>query len=646
MCRKLLFRLLLICVSNAAFGQTDYLVGTSSISIEPDNSIFSVALAGYGLPRKGRFSISWKHIGNRQSIEALTGLNGKLYAATSNNELWIGEYNNEQLKWKKAGSGNKITALAGLNGQVYAINSENQLLRAKSSNDTISWKRIGMARDVLALTGLEGKLYAINGSGDILRGSPSDRSSWKKIGKAGEKGKIISLTSDDKKLYALNENDSLWSGELNGREISWIQIGRNNSLTYDINIGHLAVNDDRLFAISDEGEFYINEHSTENNLTTRVLAVKDEENTAVIVSLDLCGFEYSLAKEIKEIIQKEHNIPKSAILINATHTHFSPITQNWYALGPFYRTPNGEYLNDIVKDGVVTAIGKALENLAPSKMYFSRGNTEIGRNRRAGANPDAAYDNTLDVLRIENLTDELKHILFLTGCHPVYENSGEESYTLSGNYPAVARNFLEEEKNIKNAIFIQGLGGDINPQSKNHKETGEELSGDVLSLLDGNSQKVTGKITHFLDTIDIPIEPWSLDRVRKFKKENADLKGSLEAERNVRWADLMLERYEKGYIPSSLPVYVQTLNIGDWKFIGLSREAVNEYGPAIRNLWPDKTVSVAGYCNDVTSYLPVDWHIEAEVYEGKGSFFWYGVPGTFPVGVKDFIIEQIRSFNR
>jgi len=63
-------------------------------------------------------------------------------------------------------------------------------------------------------------------------------------------------------------------------------------------------------------------------------------------------------------------------------------------------------------------------------------------------------------------------------------------------------------------------------------------------------------------------------------------------------------------------------------------------------LWPDKLVTVAGYCNDVSSYLPTSRHIKAGVYEGYDSFFWYGQPNIFPENVYETIIESIKSKNR
>lgn len=88
--KHLFLFLLVLFFSNYSQGQTNFLTGTSSVSIEPDNSIFSVSLAGYGVPRDGRFSITWKESGQTPDLTAITALNGKFYAISSSGELMKG----------------------------------------------------------------------------------------------------------------------------------------------------------------------------------------------------------------------------------------------------------------------------------------------------------------------------------------------------------------------------------------------------------------------------------------------------------------------------------------------------------------------------------------------------------------------------
>ena len=213
-------------------------------------------------------------------------------------------------------------------------------------------------------------------------------------------------------------------------------------------------------------------------------------------------------------------------------------------------------------------------------------------------------------------------------------------------HPGVARKLVEERTGTSNSLFLQGTAGDINPKDNGEYITGEKLANEIIGVLKRPMKKIEGSITFFLDTINIPIKPWTNDQILAFRAENADKTGDVYAEKNVKWCDLMLDYYKKGVMPVSLPVYIQTLNIGNWKLVGFSRETTTGYSFGVKNFWPDKLVSVAGYTNDVSSYLPTHMHIEAKGYEGLDSFFWYGMPNVFPENVDDIILSRIKTLSR
>ena len=82
-------------------GQEEYMVGTSCVSAEPDSTLFSVALSGYGYPAEGRFSIKWIYQGNAPGkITAITGLDGTFFAADSSRTLWSGTPSGEKFHGK------------------------------------------------------------------------------------------------------------------------------------------------------------------------------------------------------------------------------------------------------------------------------------------------------------------------------------------------------------------------------------------------------------------------------------------------------------------------------------------------------------------------------------------------------------------
>jgi hypothetical protein len=289
----------------------------------------------------------------------------------------------------------------------------------------------------------------------------------------------------------------------------------------------------------------------------------------------------------------------------------------------------------------VESIEESLDNMVSSKIYFGRDTTGIGYNRRNM--PE--YDNVADVIRIVPENGSNETVLFLAGCHPVITDPTVDNFTLNANFPGYARELLEKENNLKNSLFLQACAGDINPKD-NFKESGRKLADDVNRILKGENKSIEGSISYFIDTISISVTPWSSNEIEIFRKSSeTDLEDMINR-RNIRWSDLILGQYRENRLQTEMPVYVQTLNVGNWKLVGLSREVTTEFGIAIRESRPGETISVLGYTNDVASYLATDPHINAKNYEGYDSFFWYGQPTNFPLKTFDVIIQKIKETNR
>lgn len=639
------FLLPIFCFCQAfAFGQGSFEVGTSNISLEPDSTVFSLSLAGFGYPREGRFSITWKELGSSGNLSAIVPHEGSWYGVNSSGNLVKGNPGQSTDTWKRIDYAGNTTALAILKKKIYAVR-DGSIWTRKLRDRKILWKKLDDSRVFTAIAVLNDKLYASTSTGDLMESAVHGSDlSWIRIGPAEQ---IISMTSHGNKLYALNKKDSLWSAIPRKDNFKWMQIGRMNGITVTNNLKHIAVASNTLYGLGPDGQWYKAAHNTTGSLSARSVAIKKNGKTVVLVGLDLTGINASFSNEVKEVIMQKRGIPEAAILINASHTHFAPVTQAWSTWGEFYHTPDSNYLNNIVKKAVINSIEQALDNLEPANISFGRGTTDIGSNRRQHVSKHKPNDKVLDVLKFNEISGSSKAILFLTGCHPVFKNAGKEGNTLDANYPGVAKKMVEEKSGATNAIFLQGCGGDINPVSDSHHKTGEDLSRDVMQILQKSLIPLDGEISFSLDKILIPVKPWSKDSIMNFRAIHAAGKpGDVEAEKNVRWSDMMLKHYEQNTVETTLPLYIQTINIGDWKLVGLSREAVNDYAPAIRDLWPGKKVSVAGYCNDVASYLPSAWHVRERHYEGLSSFSWYGQHGIPSEHVLDFVIEKIKSFNR
>jgi len=516
-----------------------YKVGTSCVSIEPGSSAFSLALAGYAIPREGRYSITWTEI---ESIPT-----GAL------------------------------------------------------EEDLTCWKDVALTQD------------------------------------------FISMARHGNRLYALGRDEILYSGDvvLEGN-IAWQKAGYKNDETYTIDLERIAVAGDHLYAVSAERKYYVATHNTKGELSARAVVVQSGKNTVALVGVDLCGFDFSFIREVKEEITKRTNLPAEAVLINASHTHFAPIPQDYPTWPELGRYPDKLYL-EIVKQAIIDCAENALDDVKESTISIGRSKSIIGKNRSL-TGPDGLYDPTLDVIRFQPVGGKDATILFIAACHPVFRNEGKERFMINGNFPAVARCVIENNSPTGNAIFFQGCCADINPLDENYHNTGIRLGNDVLTALDSPMIPVSGDISYSFDSVSIDLLLWSKEKIEQFREQSLDNEASdLEAARNVRWANRVLKMYEQGIVPKTAPVYIQIIHIGDWKFVGLSREAVTEYSLQIRKLWPDKFVSVTSYCNDVASYLPNAAHVQAQNYEGFSSSLWYGQAGFLPENTLDIVINHIQK---
>ena len=643
---KVILLSFLFMVPSFACPQSSYLVGTSKSTIEPDQSLISQNITGYGYPRDGRFTLQWIKKGELPEVSALGSINDQLCIISKGVLLLMNPDQNIPV-WKNSGKATNIRSIAGLNHLLYAINNKGELLKTRIAG-VVRWEKVGSAdKSVTRITAFKNRLIAADQNGSLWSGSPSDKGiNWEKVQSADPLvNNMISLTANDRKLYALTAEGVIFQCNPGKKDSKWSKIAYRNGETIHEEIKQITINKGKIFGVSKENFLYQGEHRSEGNLSSRAMAIKSGDQTVVIVNVDLCGLTDDFTGLIKQEIFRRHHIPPSAVFINLTHTHFAPVAQDCLTWQEHSQRPDSSYLYLTVKNGIEHSIENALRAMVPATLSFGRGTTDIGYNRSLKDHPEL-YDNAVDVIKVNYTGTNKESFLFLTACHPVFSTAGKLLYTLSANYPGVTRKLVEERTGTSNSLFLQGTAGDIDPKDNGEYITGEKLANQVIAVLGRPMTKISGPVSCYLDTINIPVTPWAKEKITAFRAENIDKTGDVYAEKNVKWCDLMFRYYKEGIMPSVMQVYINTINIGNWKLVGFSRETTTGYGFEVKKLWPDKLISVAGYTNDVSSYLPTHMHLEAGVYEGKDSYFWDGMPNAFPQNADEIILGKIKSLGR
>lgn len=581
---------LVLCLRSLVVNaQDEYQVGIGTATLQPGDESFSLALSGYAGPWEGRFILNWTPQGKLSEHTQLTG-------------------------------------------------SKKEHLPSKLRKEA---DRVGVQKTFL----VQDTLYGLTQDGTVKWSVvKKGKLSWNSLPVLPS---IKDFVVYNNYAYAADGTDILWKMSLSNPQTGWHRAGYDNHLIRKVKIQKLLVDQHKLYVVNEADSVFLAGKNLgigdEEPLAT-ALAIRKGNQTVLILGLDLCGFNSDFTDEIKKELSVKTGIAPQSILINASHTHFVPGTQRWLTWAPHNRLPDENYMSKVVKPGILKAAYEALGTLHTSTIYFARGTTNIGFNRSNGGN-QKPYDDAVDVVKVVRKDGKGTTVLVLSGCHPVAGTQGLRHYAVSSNYPGYLRGALKNKLgNSSNALFLQGCGGDINPREE-PEITGVKLAEDALKVIDGKMTPLVGNLSFAMDTLQAVTTPWDKEKTEAFREENVKLSPGMEPERNVAWADIMLKNIADGTMPTHMPIYIHTINIGNWKLIGLSREVVTEYSLAIKKIWPEKLVSVAGYCNDVSSYLPVERHIKTGVYEGHGSYFWYGQPSSFPLNILNLVVDRIKTKN-
>ncbi len=120
---------------------------------------------------------------------------------------------------------------------------------------------------------------------------------------------IISLSSDNGKLYALAADGVIYRHDISVKDDKWLRIAYKNNETIKEDIKLITFLNDRIYGISRDNNLYLGEHRSDGNLTARALAVKGGEQTVVIVNVDICGLTGDFTGMLKKEILQKHHLP-------------------------------------------------------------------------------------------------------------------------------------------------------------------------------------------------------------------------------------------------------------------------------------------------------------------------------------------------
>lgn len=386
-----------------------------------------------------------------------------------------------------------------------------------------------------------------------------------------------------------------------------------------------------------------------HDLFAKALAIEDSHGQRlVLVTTDLIGLPRSVSEAVFATVADKAKLKREHLLLNASHTHCGPvISENLSDMYPLNAEQRQQVLDYTQKLKVTLAelVLEAVANLKPATLSYGQGNALFALNRREvtptgvinGKNPGGPVDHSVPVLNVDVDGHRLA-VVFGYACH----NTTQSYYKWCGDYAGYAQIEIEKAHPGTTALFWIGCGGDVNPQPRGTEELcirhGKELADGVNAALKGKLRPITGPLAASYATVDLQLD----GSMTKEKLQAESLSKSL-AHKN-RAERLLKMLAETGSITSHYPYYpVQVWKLGnEVTWVGLGGEVVLDYAIRIRKELPkDRTVWVAGYCNDVMAYIPSKRILREGGYEGESSMVYYGLPGKWAESIEEQIIGKV-----
>ena len=423
--------------------------------------------------------------------------------------------------------------------------------------------------------------------------------------------------------------------------------------------------------------YYIHRHVEGflDDLEVVALALRVEENTIVMLSIDSCLVTGKITLTLREKIAATTGLPLDAVWLHTTHTHTAPQIADAFDVAdpefPEQQALLDEYYQFFTRrlgDAAVLAIadlksakmGWAVGN-APNISFVRRFRMKDGscRTNPGVGNPDILHpigdvDERVNVLRFDREDDSLVLVNF--GCHP--DTVGGS--LISGDWPGFLRRRLEKSLDNVKCIFFNGAQGDVNHVNVNAKDgdfndtfhdfddvdrgygharhMGNVVAGAVLQVYDKVNYRDVDSLRFLTKTAILPSNmptPEELPLARKYNElhlagRDAEIPfQGMELTTVVAEAARMLN-LENG--PESFDLELYGIALGDISLVGIPGEPFTSIGRGLKEAPNWDLVLPVCLINGYAGYFPSRNAYDEGGYEARSS--------SYRAGVAEQIIEE------
>lgn len=377
---------------------------------------------------------------------------------------------------------------------------------------------------------------------------------------------------------------------------------------------------------------------THDPLLASALLIERGNESFLFISVDVLFVSKALTAEARKAIALATGMDPALILIAATHTHSGPVTVNYLSNEADTAVPPADpsYLRQL-QDKIVRAGIEASRTRRPAEIAIVHANaTGIGTCRH---DPDGPSDLGVPVLIARDATSGTAiGAMMICAMHPTVLH--EDSTLYSGDFPAMARQYLQARSLDCPIIYLTGASGDQSPRHVTRANTFEEARrlGEILgkaveSVLEGAAYSSDLALRTARAFVDLPRRAAPTVEIAERNLQDAHtrlnaLRGPHASRADIRSAEcdwfgaeetLAIARAaEQGRLDaaleSCLPAEIQVFRIGPHAFVGWPGEFFVQFALDVKGAFPE--ASIATLANgDLQGYVVTQQAIDHNWYE-------------------------------
>jgi neutral ceramidase len=379
-------------------------------------------------------------------------------------------------------------------------------------------------------------------------------------------------------------------------------------------------------------------------LLTSALYLSDGQTQVMFIANDIIFVPKELARRVRERIEERTGIPSANIMITATHTHSGPKTVDYLSNEDDPTVPNTDpaYVS-LFEDRILEVATAAHRRAGPAEVGLAVADgIGVGANRRNASGP---ADPEVPVLMVRSGGEPIA-CMVVYSMHPTVLH--EDSTLISGDFPAMARRFLQ--RNLLGVacpvLYHTGPAGNQSPRHVVREHTFAEAER-LGTMLGGAIARVIPSIEYVSEAavearcafVDLPARTFpsvakAKQRLDEAAARLAQLQASGAPAREIRTAEVdwfgaeetltLAKASDEGRLAAAisacLPAEVQAIRVGPWWFVGWPGELFVEYALAVKARSP-RTFVISLANGELQGYIATQEAEEMGGYEASNALF-------------------------